>query len=69
MTDNTSSALDAALRRGDHVDVRGTGNVHYNGYVEDTMPQLNIVWVREQRTGERKMLLTDECHIIIRDGA
>jgi hypothetical protein len=64
MTDNTDSALVAtALRSGDRVEVRGNGHTHYSGYVEDTMPQLNIVWVRERRTGERRMLSTDECRI------
>lgn len=65
MTDSTGSALDsAALRLGDRVEyVHGNGHTRYIGYVEDTMPQLNIVWIREIRTGERRMLSTDECHI------
>ncbi|NKX56581.1 hypothetical protein [Arthrobacter mobilis] len=68
MTNNTGSALDAAaLGPGDHVEVHGNGHIRYSGYIEDTMPQLNIVWIRELRTGERRMLFTDECRIF-RDG-
>jgi hypothetical protein len=64
MTDSTGNALDsAAFRLGDRVDVHRNGHSHYIAYVEDTMPQLNIVWIREMRTGERRMLSTDECHI------
>ncbi|MEZ2391824.1 hypothetical protein AB6813_20220 [bacterium RCC_150] len=64
MADTTRSALDtAALRPGDHVAIHGNGPVTYCGYVEETMPQFNIVWIREKRTGERKILFTDECCI------
>ncbi|AUI53776.1 hypothetical protein [Arthrobacter crystallopoietes] len=65
MTDNADAGLDsAALRPGDHVEVRGNEHLHYKAYVEDTLPQFNIAWVREQRTGERKMLFTNECRIL-----
>ncbi|MFE4229992.1 hypothetical protein ACFRJ8_19135 [Arthrobacter sp. NPDC056886] len=61
MTDNTGNALDsAALRPGDHIDVHVDEHTRYSAYVDDTMPQLNIVWIRELRTGERRMLSTDE---------
>jgi hypothetical protein len=64
MTDNTDSVLGSgALQHGDHVTVHGNGQIRYSGYVDDTMPLLNIVWIRELRTGERKMFSTDECHI------
>ncbi|MGM0931060.1 MAG: hypothetical protein ACQEXN_15340 [Actinomycetota bacterium] len=57
-----SIAQSTALQRGDRVEVQGKGYGHlgYDGYVDDTMPHLNIVWVRELGTGERKMLSTDE---------
>ncbi|GLB68761.1 hypothetical protein [Arthrobacter mangrovi] len=64
MTDSTGSAFDSAvLRPGDRIDVHRSGYVPRSGYVEDTMPQLNIVWIREVRTGERRMISTDECLI------
>ena len=64
MTENTDSTLDAiALRLGDHVDICGIGHTRYSGYVEETMPRMNIVWVRESGTGERRMLSTEECRI------
>ncbi|AUI53820.1 hypothetical protein [Arthrobacter crystallopoietes] len=68
MTDNTNTDLDSdALRPGDHVEILGNEHLHYNAYVEDTLPQFNIAWVREQRTGERKMLFTNECRILRRE--
>lgn len=64
MTDDTCSTRDAAaLRDGDRIDVYLNGHTRYSGYVEDTMPQLNTVWIRELRTWERKMLSTDQCSI------
>ncbi|MCG2623060.1 hypothetical protein LVY72_14245 [Arthrobacter sp. I2-34] len=65
MTDITGSAADsAALQHGDRVDVHGNGYIYCSGYVEDTLPQFNVVWVRDLRTGERRMLFTNECRII-----
>ncbi|MCG2621972.1 hypothetical protein LVY72_08585 [Arthrobacter sp. I2-34] len=66
MTNHTDSASKSdALRQGDHVDIHSNGNFRCSGYVEDLMPQLRIVWIRDLRTGERKMLATDE-HCIVR---
>ena len=59
MTNNTGSALDsAALRQGDHVDIHANGHTPYSGYVEDTIPELNMVWIRKLRTGG-----TPECSL------
>ena len=64
MADDTGSVLDsAAFLYGDRIDVHLNGHISYSAYVEETMPQLNIVWIRALRTGERRMLSTDECHI------
>ena len=67
MKDDTTSAPApdfTDLRHGDHVGVHSNGNFHYSGYVDDTIPRLNIVWIRELHTGERKMLSTDEYRIV-----
>jgi hypothetical protein len=66
MTDNRDGVLDsAALQRGDHVTVHMNGHINYSGYVEDTIPGLNIVWVRELPIGERKLICTDDCRIFL----
>ena len=63
MLDNDDSAGFAGLRRGERVDVHETGKVPSNGFIEETMPELNIVWLRDLRTGERRILFTDECDL------
>jgi hypothetical protein len=64
MTDSTQRALSAAtLKPGDRVHVHENGPGRYSAYVEETMPQLSIVWIRELQTGERRMLSTKECRI------
>lgn len=64
MTNDADGALDPAIiRHGDRVDVHGNGHTRCSGYVEDMFPQMNIVWIRELRTGERRMLSTDEYRI------
>lgn len=67
MTSPRTIALSSdALNRGDYVVVQGNEYLHYNGYVEDTMPAQDIVWIRERRTGERKMFFANECRIFRR---
>jgi hypothetical protein len=51
------------LRQGDRVKIQSPGYPPYHGLVEDSMPALDVVWIRELRTGERKMLWTAEHHI------
>jgi len=64
MTDNTRRALSAStFKQGDRVHVHENGTGRCSGYVEETMPQLNIVLIRELETGERRMLSTKECRI------
>jgi hypothetical protein len=66
MTHNTGPGLDTAvLEHGDLVAVHGDEQLPYGGYVDDTFPQLNIVWIRELRTGECRMLSTNECRICL----
>ena len=65
MRDQVESAPETAgLQHGDHVDIHSNGTLRFSGYVDDAMPQLGIVWVRELLIGERKMLSTDEYCIV-----
>jgi hypothetical protein len=65
MRNHTASAIESfSLQHGDLVDIHSDGNFRYSGHVDDTMHQLNIVWIRELPTGERKMLSTDEYRIV-----
>lgn len=64
MSENLGDALDStAIQPGDFVNVHSDGHSPYGGYVEEVSPPLNIIWVRELRTWERKMISTCECHI------
>lgn len=53
------------LQPGDSVDVYSDKNRHYSGLVEETMPEFNVVWIRNSRTGERKIVLTDEDNLLL----
>jgi hypothetical protein len=48
------------LRPGDRLEIRSPGYPAYTGLVEDSMPLLDVVWIRDLITGERKMLSTAE---------
>ena len=64
MTNDTCIAVNcAALLHGDLIEVEENGGTSYSGYVEDTLPQIDIVWIRDLRTGERRMLSTEDCRI------
>jgi hypothetical protein len=44
------------LRPGDQVEAERGGVVLHRGSVEETLPGLGVVWIREVGTGARKML-------------
>jgi hypothetical protein len=48
------------LRPGDRVDVHSWDSVLCKGRVEAIMSKMRVVWLRDLRTGERKMFCTDE---------
>lgn len=54
-----ASTLDLAfVEPGDRLEARRQGTTHYQGIVEQLVPRLGVVWIREAGTGERKMLDT-----------
>ncbi|GAB2603694.1 hypothetical protein GCM10009696_06520 [Kocuria himachalensis] len=56
-----------SLRPGDRVDVHQRETLICSGHIEERMLALRVVWIRDGRTGERKMFCTDE-HQIRRSG-
>lgn len=66
MTDTGQSTLEPqpcdlrALRVGDCIEAWDHDTLHHRGRVEETAPQLGVVWIREIGGGERKMVSTDE---------
>lgn len=61
MRDTPPPAQDTSIPRpGDPIDIHVPGGPRYSGFVEDCVPHLNVVWIRDVRTGERKMLCTDD---------
>lgn len=64
--DGRQPLLDVAkLQQGQGVEVRTPGRPPYLGLIEESMPQLNLVWVREVNTGDRKMLLIGESYLYL----
>jgi len=69
--DNTVNKLGGAplpwdLPPGAPVEVQRDGTVRCSGVVEIIAPHLKVVWIREDGTGERVMLSTEECTIRLR---
>lgn len=51
----------AALRPGDHVVVISPpGNICFRGEVDDVAPHLKLVWIRDDRRGERKIFIGEQ---------
>ena len=50
----------SALAPGDHVEAIRKGTVVRHGTVEESVPHLGVVWIRETDTGERKMLVVGD---------
>lgn len=51
------------LRRGERLDIHQFGFPTYSGIVVATMPLFQVVWIRDPRTGERKMLSAYDCRL------
>lgn len=66
-TTATSSLIQdlTQVRPGDLLEAVSQGVVHHQGVVEDTAPAVGVVWVRDARIGERKMLATDNFELRI----
>lgn len=45
-----------ALSTGTVVEARRNNQVYYRGCVEDTIPSLGIVWIRDDMAGHRALL-------------
>jgi hypothetical protein len=61
---NNTDTTSTSLQHGDLVDLHSEGKLHFSGYLDDAMPELHILWILEARTGERKMVSTDEYRIV-----
>ncbi|MFI7480850.1 hypothetical protein ACH9EU_00375 [Kocuria sp. M1R5S2] len=54
--DGRSAVVWSELRPGDQVEALQEGIVLHRGSVEETLPHLGVVWIREVGTGARKIL-------------
>ncbi|WP_139007256.1 hypothetical protein [Arthrobacter crystallopoietes] len=54
----TSARLDdvSSLRRGDQVEAIAPDKVRHRGRVEETAPEMGVVWITEEPLGNRTML-------------
>ena len=50
----------AAVQPGDRLEAWCQEMIHHQGIVEEMVPRLGVVWIREDGTGERKMLDTTD---------
>lgn len=57
MTDTASFIDDlTAVHVGDRLEAWSGGALHHVGIAEEKLPGLGVLWIRESRTGQRKML-------------
>jgi hypothetical protein len=64
MNEEPNPVIDLSqLRAGETVLVQSPGRFSYAGVVDEVMPQFSLVWVREARTAERKLVLVGESYI------
>lgn len=60
-TEDDQPAVDlSGLRPGETVEAHMDSVVLHRGTVEETMPHLGVVWIREAGTGARKMLSRED---------
>lgn len=63
-TPATARILDlGTLTAGSVVEARRKGEVHYRGCVEDAVPGLGVVWIRDDLAGHRAILHLDDYSI------
>ena len=57
MADTVSSIDDlTTVHVGDGLEAWSNGVLHHLGIVEEKLPELGVLWIRESGTGQRKML-------------
>lgn len=57
MADTPASIDDlTALPTGQRVEAWSDGVLRHHGIVEEKLPELDVLWIRESGTGERRML-------------
>ncbi|MFE7629000.1 hypothetical protein [Kocuria sp. NPDC057446] len=60
-TEDERPAVDwGELRPGEQVEAHRGAVLHHRGVVEETVPHLGVVWIRDISTGTRKMLSHDD---------
>jgi hypothetical protein len=48
----------SGLSRGDPIEATGPDKVRYRGRVEETAPEMGVIWIRDELLGNRIMLDT-----------
>lgn len=48
----------SGLRRGDQIEATGPDRVRYRGRVEETAPEMGVIWITDEPLGNRSMLDT-----------
>ncbi|PWF82695.1 hypothetical protein CIK52_15635 [Kocuria rosea] len=57
MADTVSSIDDlTTVHVGNRLEAWSNGVLHHLGIVEEKLPELGVLWIRESGTGQRKML-------------
>ena len=62
---STQQAQKVKLQPGDYIEAWHNGKLFHRGRVTDVVPSLELIWIRDARTGTRKLLDPEALDIVI----
>ena len=64
----TDQVQSVKIQPGDHIEAWHNGKLFHKGRVTDVVRSLDLIWIRDARTGARKLLDPDALEIVrVRD--
>ncbi|HAG59903.1 MAG TPA: hypothetical protein DCL83_11600 [Arthrobacter bacterium] len=61
----TDQVQSVGIQAGDHIEAWHNGKLFHEGRVTDVVRSLELIWIRDVRTGMRKLLDPDALQIVV----
>jgi hypothetical protein len=61
----TDQVQKVSIQAGDHIEAWHNGKLFHEGRVTDVVRSLELIWIRDVRTGMRKLLDPDALQIVV----
>lgn len=65
---STQQAQKVKLQAGDYIEAWHNGKLFHHGRVTDVVRSLELIWIRDARTGTRKLLDPEALEIVVTEG-